>query len=220
VVVFAAASLTDVFSDIERAFEAAHPELDAVVSLGASSTLREQVLDGAPADVIATAGQPVMDQLVDAGVIDGPPIVFGANRLSLAVPAGNPGRVTGVDDLADPELLIGLCDEAVPCGALAREALATVGVVPSLDTAEPDVRALLAKLAAGELDAGLVYATDIAAANGAVTAIDLPAPAALGLDYPAAVLASGPNPAGARTFVEFVTSPAGRDVLVAGGFGP
>lgn len=219
VTVFAAASLTDAFADVAAAFEDEHPGVTVELSFAGSPSLREQVLEGAPADVVATADEGVMADLVDEGAV-GEPVVFATNRLQLAVPAGNPADVTGLDDLARDELLVGLCAEGVPCGELARRVLADAGVTPAPDTEEPDVRALLAKIEAGELDAGLVYATDVQAAGGAAEGIDVPAGEAGTTRYPIATVAGAPHPDAAAAFVAFVASPAGRDVLVGHGFGP
>ncbi|MEO1064102.1 MAG: molybdate ABC transporter substrate-binding protein [Actinomycetota bacterium] len=218
VLVFAAASLTDAFQDMERAFEAANPDIDIVLNLAGSSTLREQILDGAPADLFASASPEVMDQVVDAGAVTGSTRPFAANRMQVAVPAGNPAGVEELADLADDDLLVGLCAPAVPCGALARAALMVAGVDAAIDTEEPDVRALLGKLEAGELDAGIVYASDVAAADGRVEGVGDPNDLGIVTDYPLAVLADAPNPDAAAAFAEFVLSEEGSAVLDEAGF--
>jgi len=136
----------------------------------------------------------------------------------VAVPAGNPAGITGLEDFADSARLIGLCAAEIPCGRYAREALASAGVTPEPDSLEPDVRALLTKVAAGELDAGIVYATDIAAAGGAVEAIAIPAAHAVAALYPIAVLEASPRKGLAIAFVDFVLSPQGQAILAAHGF--
>ncbi len=214
--VFAAASLTDAFVEIASAFEAEHPDIDVELNLAGSSALRVQILEGAPADVFAAANEPAMTALVDAGEIDGAPVVFALNQLTIATPADNPGGVTELADLARPELRVGLCAVGVPCGDLARDVLDRAGVVASVDTDEPNVRALAAKIADGELDAGLVYATDVVAVEGLASwriekQTNIVAP------YPIATLAdAGPD---ADAFVAFVLSPDGRRILTAHGFG-
>ena len=181
--VFAAASLTDAFAEMEAAYEAANPDADVELNLGGSSSLRTQILSGAPADVFASAGAAVMDQVVAAGETRGRPVTFATNRLQIAVPKGNPAGVTELADLARSELFIGLCASEVPCGALADEVLAAAGIEPSIDSREPDVRALITKVALGELDAGLVYRTDILALGDQVDGIDPPEPVD-GIDPP------------------------------------
>ncbi len=216
--VSAAASLTDAFGDLEAAFEEAHPDVDIMLNLGASSALREQILEGAPADVFASANASNMDQVVEADEASESK-VFATNRLQIAVPPGNPGGLAGLDDFADEALLIGLCEEEVPCGDFGRQALENAGVTPSIDTNEPDVRALLTKIEADELDAGIVYVTDVASTDGGVEGIDIPDELNVVAEYPIAALSSAPNPDAAAAFVAFVLSEEGQAILAEYGFG-
>jgi molybdate transport system substrate-binding protein len=218
VLVSAAASLSDVFAEVEAAFEGANPGVDVLLNLGSSSSLREQILQGAPADVFASANTSNMDLVVAAGEVSGDPKIFARNQLQIAVPSGNPGLVTGLADFADEELLIGLCAEDVPCGDLARVALENADVVPAIDTNELDVRALLTKIEAGELDAGITYVTDVLSTGGAVEGIDIPEELNVVADYPIASLAHAPNPDAADAFVAFVLSDEAREVLDNYGF--
>jgi molybdate transport system substrate-binding protein len=218
ILVFAAASLTDAFEEIAAEFEAANPAVSVELNFGASSALREQILAGAPADVFASANISNMDQVI-AGGAAAESRTFARNRLQIAVPAGNEAGITGLADFADPALLIGLCAEQVPCGQFAREALAKAGVTPAVDTDEPDVRSLLTKIEAGELDAGIVYVTDVAAAGDAVEGIDIPADHNVVVTYPIATLTGSANPEVAAAFVAFVLSEAGQAVLASYGFG-
>lgn len=220
VLVFAAASLTDAFAHVEAAFEDANPGVDVQLNLGGSSSLREQILAGAPADAFASANTETMDRLVEAGAVDGEIVVFARNRLAIAVPAGNPGEVGSLADLADDDLLIGLCSAGVPCGDFARQVLAAAGVEPSLDTNEPDVRSLLTKIAAGELDAGIVYETDVIAAGATVERIEIPGDVNVEAPYPAAVIRGAPQPDLAEAFVEFLVSADARAILADAGFLP
>ena len=166
VVVMAASSLTDV---VDIVFEGR----DRVVPvIAASSTLVAQLAAGAEADVLITANAATMDRAVAEGSVRGEPVLIAVNTLVLATPAGNPGDVTGLADLSRRDLLIGLCATEVPCGRLAGRALDEAGIAPSADTLEPNVRALASKLSLGELDAGLVYATDARAAG--LATIDAP----------------------------------------------
>lgn len=217
VTVFAAASLTDAFGEIGQTFEAANAEVAVQLSFGASSALREQILSGAPADVFASADQSNMDQLVEVGAADSPED-FVANQLQVVVPTGNPAGVTGLADFADGDLLIGLCAEEVPCGQLGRQALATAGVSPSIDTNEPDVRSLLTKVEASELDAGIVYRTDVLSAGDVVEGIDIPAAQNVTATYPIATLSGAGSSDGADAFVAFVLSDGGREILASYGF--
>ncbi|MEN8235635.1 MAG: molybdate ABC transporter substrate-binding protein [Actinomycetota bacterium] len=219
ILVSAAASLTDVFSAMEDGFEAANPGADVVLNFGGSSMLREQILAGAPADVFASANEANMALIVDADTVAREPTIFATNLLAIAVPAGNPGGVSGLVDFADESRLVGLCAEGVPCGDFGRQVLHNAGVVPSIDTEEPNVRALLTKVEAGELDAGIVYVTDVVSAGSTVDGIDIPGKENVVARYPVAALTDAPNPDGAAAFVAFVLSDAGRAVLAEYGFG-
>jgi molybdate transport system substrate-binding protein len=216
--VSAAASLADVLAELGSDFEAAHPGVDVQLNLGSSASLRQQVLEGAPADVFASADTANMTRLVDAGETTGDPVIFARNRMEIAVPAGNPAGITGLDDFADDELLVGLCAEQVPCGAYAREVLRNAGVTPSVDSNESDARALLTKVEAGELDAGITYLTDVLSAGGAVEGLAIPEEVDVMADYPIATLAGAPNPEVAARFVAFVLSGQGQAILDGYGF--
>ena len=218
ITVFAAASLTDAFTDLGTEFESEHDGVSVDFNFGASSALREQILAGAPADVFASANTSNMDQVVEAGDAADPE-EFVTNHLQIVVPAGNPANVTGLADFAKGDLLVGLCAEEVPCGQFAREALANAGVTPSIDTNEPDVRSLLTKVEAGELDAGIVYVTDVLAAGNDVEGIDIPADENVTATYPVAALSDAGNSEVAAAFVAFVLSEKGQDILASYGFG-
>ena len=212
----AASSLTDALADIEEQFEAVNPEVDVLLNIGGSSLLREQILEGAPIDVFASANPVVMQTILDAELTD-EATTFAGNRATIGVPNGNPARVVGIEDFANEALLIGLCAETVPCGSLAREILAAAGVDAAIDTSEPGVRSLLTKLGAGELDAGIVYVTDIIASRDVIR-IEITDTLGPVTDYQIAVLADAPNPAPATDFVTFVLSTEGRSILTAHGF--
>jgi len=214
--VSAASSLTDAFADIEQAFEAENPGVDILLNVAGSSLLREQILGGAPVDVFASANPTVMETVIEAGLADAP-TTFTGNRLQIGVPAGNPAGVVGIEDFADEKLLIGLCAQAVPCGSLARDILTDAGIEPAIDTSEPDVRSLLTKLEAGELDAGIVYLTDVLASDE-VTGIEISDAVDRVAEYLIAVVAEASNRTGAEDFVAFVLSAEGQQILATHGF--
>ncbi len=218
ITVFAAASLTDAFGEMADTFEEEHPGTTVELNFGASSALREQILAGAPADVFASANTSNMDQLVEADAVEGEPEMFAANKLEIAVPPGNPGNVDGLDAFGNADLNIGLCAEEVPCGQFGREALANAGVTPAQDTDEPDVRSLLTKVEAGDLDAGLVYHTDVLAAGDEVEGVAVPEEFNVVAEYPLAAMSASGNAELASAFVEFVLSDAGQDILESYGF--
>jgi molybdate transport system substrate-binding protein len=218
VTVLAAASLTEPFTTIGTAFEKAHPGTKVEFSFGASSTLARQISDGAPADVFAAANPATMKTVTDAGKAAGTPVVFARNRLEIAVPAGNPGKVHGLADFAEPGLRIAICAPQVPCGSAAAKVFAAAGITPRPDTLEQDVKATLAKVVSGEVDAALVYRSDVAQAGDQVEGIDLPAAASAVNDYPIVVLRDAPDPTDAKAFLDYVLSPAGRATLTAAKF--
>jgi len=217
ITVFAAASLTDAFDEVGTAFEDANPDASVELNYGPTSGLREQIVAGAPADVFASANTSNMDQIVEAGAADAPQD-FATNLLEIVVPAGNSAGVTGLADFANADLLIGLCAEEVPCGDFGREALANAEVTPSIDSNEPDVRALLTKIEAGELDAGIVYVTDVLSAGDAVEGIEIPADDNVTATYPLSTLTDAGNTEVADAFVEFVLSDEGQEILASYGF--
>ena len=218
VTVFAAASLTESFSEIEKQFEERNPGVDVVLNLGGSSTLAEQIVQGAPADVFAAANPQTMKTVVDASLAT-EQTIFVTNTLEIVVPAGNPGGVTGLADLARPELAIALCAQEVPCGAATEQAFAAAGLSAAPDTLEQDVKAVLTKVRLGEVDAGIVYRTDVKAAGGDVVGIPFDEAADVVNDYPISTLTDAPDPEAARAFVEFVLSDAARSVFDEAGFG-
>lgn len=218
VTVFAAASLTGTFRQIAAAVESAHPGLTVRFSFGASSDLAQQIVQGAPADVFAAADQTTMAQVTRAGAAAGQPAVFTRNELEIAVPKGNPAHVTGLADFANPKLRTALCARQVPCGAAAIRVFAAAGITPRPSTLEADVKATLTKVELGEVDAALVYRTDVRSAAGRVDGIDFPQAARAVNTYPIVVCRSAPNPAGAKAFLDAVLSPAGQAVLRGAGF--
>lgn len=214
--VLAAASLTESFTALESALEQQHPELDISISFGPSSGLVEQVLAGAPADVLATADSTTMEDA--AGALAGAPVVFARNALTIAVPAGNPGRVTSLADLARGELRVALCEPQVPCGAAAEQLLDLAGVDALPDTLENDVKDVTGKVALGEVDAALIYRTDAAAEQDSIDTIDVPGAEEVVNDYPVAILSGTSNAPAAEAFVEALTGEPGQELLAESGF--
>jgi len=218
VTVFAAASLTGVFTDLGHRLEHQHPGLSVRFDFAGSSALATQLTQGAPADVYASADRQQMDVVTQAGLQESAPVVFASNVLEIAVPKGNPGHVTGLADFAKPALTLAVCAPQVPCGAAAQKVFAAAHVAAKPDTEEQDVKAALTKVQLGEVDAALVYATDVQAAGGRVQGIGFPEAQDAVNSYPICVLKAAPNAAAARAFVDLVRSPAGRKALAAAGF--
>ena len=216
VTVFAAASLTDTFADIAAAFTEQHPGVDIVFNFGGSSGLATQIVEGAPVDVFAAASGATMEAVGELAV---DPVPFATNTLEIATPADNPAGITGLADLTDPQLSIALCAVEVPCGAAAATVFETAGLVASVDTYEQDVKAVLTKVELGEVDAGLVYTTDVLAAGDAVKGIEFPEAGAAVGTYPIARLTASTNPDAAAAFIAFVLSATGTRILTDAGFG-
>ncbi len=217
--VFAAASLTAAFQAVANAFEQEHPTVKVQFNFAGSSSLVEQIKQGAPADVFASADEANMQKLVEAGEVAGAPQLFARNRLQIVVPAGNLKHIATLADLAKPGLTIALCGQPVPCGRYAAEAFAKAGVTAPTASQELDVKGVLNKVTMGEADAGIVYATDMRAAGGNVEGVDIPESSNVIARYPIAMMKNAPNPASA-VFVEFVLSPEGQQLLASFGFLP
>jgi molybdate transport system substrate-binding protein len=215
--VFAAASLTEAFTRIGEDFEAANPGSKVTFNFAGSPALATQINEGAPADVFASASPATMKAVTDAGNADGSPAVFVQNQLVIAVANGNPKLIGGLGDLARPELKVALCAEQVPCGAAAKKALDAAGVTLKPVTLEQDVKAALAKVALGEVDAALVYRTDVRARASDVDDVEFPESAGAVNDYAIVVLSNAANTAGARAFVAYVRA-QGMAVLTGAGF--
>lgn len=217
VTVFAAASLTESFGTIGTRFETARPGVTVRFNFGASSALAESIRQGAPADVFASASTKTMDGAVRSGDV-GDPRTFAKNVMQIAVPPDNPGGVTTLDDLARPGLKVALCQPQVPCGATAQTVFATAKITVTPVTQGTDVKAVLTAVRLGEVDAGVVYRTDVLAAGAEVRGIEIPAAQNASTSYPIATLAKAPNAAAARAFVDYVLSAAGAAVLSGAGF--
>jgi molybdate transport system substrate-binding protein len=216
--VFAAASLTAAFRAVGAAYEAAHPGTKVTFNFAGSPTLVQQIREGAPADVFASADEATMQTLVEAGAVSGTPRIFAGNRLQIAVAKGNPHRITGLADLARPGLVVVLCGDTVPCGRYGLEAFARAGAKAPAGSREPDVKAVLNKVALGEADAGLVYATDVRAARERVGGVDIPTDHDVVARYPIAALRDAAHAEAARAFIAFVLSDPGTKILGEYGF--
>lgn len=219
--VFAASSLTDGFRAMAEPFEDAHRDLHVTFSFAASSAIVQQVAAGAPADVVATADEVTMRALTDHGDAISPR-AMARNRLTILVGKGNPLRITGLADLARPDVVVVLCAPEVPCGRLTRAALDAAGVEVEPASREENVRAVAAKVVLGEADAGIVYTTDVQALGEDAESVEIDVAARPGLEavYSIAVTREAENPSGAQAWVDFVLSDEGQGVLARMGFLP
>jgi molybdate transport system substrate-binding protein len=217
VAVFAAASLQGTFATLAKQFEAAHPGVTVKLNFGASSALAQQINQGAPADVFASASVTNMAQVASAGGASAS-TNFVKNVMEVAVPPGNPAHVTALADLAKSGVKVALCEPQVPCGATAAKVFANAGLTVKPVTLEADVKSTLAKVELDEVDAGLVYVTDVLAAGSKVKGIEIPADVNASTEYPIAALTKAANSTGAQAFTAYVLSPTGQRVLSAAGF--
>ncbi|MFK4730595.1 molybdate ABC transporter substrate-binding protein [Agromyces mediolanus] len=228
--IYAAASLSGAFDELAAQFEAEHPELDVLpITYDGSSVLATQLIEGAPADVFASADEKNMTKVLDAGLADGADD-FATNVLEIAVAPGNPLGIAGLDALADgatktadgrPATVV-LCAPEVPCGAASQTLISAAGITLTPASEEQNVTAVLTKVKSGEADAGLVYVTDVKAAGDAVEGVEgveIANAADATNVYPLTALSGAPNPDAAAAFVAFVTSAAGQKVLASFGFG-
>lgn len=213
--VLGAASLTDVFDQLATPFEEEH-DADVSFSFGSSTDLAEQVADGAPGDVLATADETSMGLAEDAGVT-GDVQTFATNVLTIVVPKGNPAGVRSLDDLEGTTWV--RCADEVPCGTVALAVLDDNGITAEPASLEEDVRATLDKVVTGEADAGLVYATDAVAAADDVDAIEIPGAEDEPTTYDIATLEQSEDADLAADWVAWVTSQEGRAILADAGFG-
>jgi molybdate transport system substrate-binding protein len=217
VTVLAAASLKEAFTTLATQFESDHPGSHVKLNFGASSDLAEQINQGAPADVFASASPKNMQQVITAGGAS-TSTNFAKNVMEVAVPPSNPANVTSVTDLAKSSVKVALCEFQVPCGTVAAEVFKNANITVKPVTLEPDVKSTLSKVELNEVDAGMVYVTDVRAAGSKVKGIVIPDNLNASTEYPIAALTKAPHPAGAQAFVDLVLSPAGQSVLTADGF--
>lgn len=215
VTVSAASVLTDAFTSLEQAYESEHPEVDVVLNFAGSSTLVAQIQAGAPVDVVALASEQAMRPLIEDGHVNDV-ATFASTSMVIAVPAGNPGGITDLRSLERSGVTWAMCDVQVPCGAAARAVLSAAKVQATPVSLEPDVRAVLAKVVADEVDAGIVYRTDVLAARERVESIDIePADNVTMRSTIAATSDAGPA---SNDFIDFVRSDEGQGILRSFGF--
>ncbi len=216
--VLAASSLTDSFTALEKTYEQDHPDIDVVLSFDSSAILVEQLSQGLAGDVLATADETSMDKAVAAGVIAGTPRPFATNTLVIVTPAGNPAEITGIDDLADSTFAV--CVPAAPCGDATRRLFELDQFTGKPATEEENVRSVLTKVTAGEVDAGLVYASDATAAGDKVDVVRADNASEVVNVDPIATVKGSKNADAAKDWIDLVTGTRGQKALRDHGFGP
>ena len=213
ITVFAATSLTASFTDIATAFEKVHSGVKVTLNFGGSSTLVTQIGNGAPADVFASADMANMDRLMNTKSIDGMPLIFTRNRLMIVIGKGNPLQVKTLADLARPEVFVALGAPGVPVGDYARQILSRAGVTVTPKTFESNVAAIVNKAALREIDAGIVYVTDVAIDDYRVDGIAIPDDQNVIATYPIAAVTGSRNKATSAGFVAFTRTAAAQAIL-------
>ena len=217
ITVMAASSLTNVFTEITEKFETANPKADVKLIFAGSGSLREQILDGAKFDVIATANQEVMDELIDAKEVTDSQ-VFARNVLALVTPIHQRPPISTIEQLGETDLLVGVCSETVPCGVLTADYLASASLIPNIVTKEQNVRSLLAKILENELDAAFVYATDAQLHPDELISIPLLPKHIKTTSYPIARTADTDTSELGLRFLEFLTTDKVLSLLTSYGF--
>lgn len=215
--VYAAASLTDTFTELGKQFEAEHKDVTVAFNFAGSSDLVSQIEQGAPADVFASADTKNMGQATAAGLVSSP-ILFAGNTLMIAVPPDNPAKIAGLADLARPGLKLVICAPQVPCGSATAKVSDQSGITLKPVSEEQSVTDVLNKVTSGQADAGLVYVTDVKSAGDKVMGIAFPESSAAVNEYPIGVVSTSKHPGLAEQFVKLVTGPAGQKVLAKAGF--
>ncbi|MFL0501795.1 molybdate ABC transporter substrate-binding protein [Kocuria rhizophila] len=217
--VSAAASLTQSFDQLAEEFERDHPGVDVNVNYGGSSGLVQQLTEGAPADVFASADQKNMKKLTDADLAQGEPKIFATNVLTLVVPKDNPAGITSVQNVLNKKVKLVTCAPEVPCGAATQKVEKANGVELTPVSQENAVTDVLGKVTSGQADAGIVYVTDAKAAGDKVTTIEIPKTDEAINRYPIVALKDSEQPELAAQFVDLVTGEQGQKVLRDAGFG-
>jgi molybdate transport system substrate-binding protein len=218
ITVFAAASLQGSFTQIGQQFERAHPGARVTFSFGPSSGLATQIINGAPASVFASAAPANMTQVVKAGETLNSPSNFAKNKMEVAVPPGNPAGVTSVTNLSKSAVKVALCQPQVPCGVVARDVFKNAGISVKPVTLQPDVKSVLTQVELGNVDAGMVYVTDVKAAGSKVKGVAVPSGDNASTLYPIATLKGASDKTVANEFVAYVMGPQGQHVLSQDGF--
>ena len=217
--VLAASSLTGAFGTLAKTYEAQHKGTKVDLVLDSSATLVQQLQQGAPGGILATADKKTMDSAVAAHLIKGTPYEFASNTMVLVVPASNPAHISSFADLAKPGVKYLTCVPSAPCGNLADQLLSQDKITAKPASQETDVKAVLAKIESGDADAGLVYATDAKAAGTKVKSFTIPGAATSPNLYYIAITSGAKHLKAAEAWLKLLKSQAGQQALSQAGFG-
>lgn len=218
ITVFAAASLKNTFTELGKEFETENPGTTVTFSFAGSSDLVAQIIQGAPADVFASADAANMKKATDAGVVAGSPSDFASNTLTIVVPPGNPKGITSFADVNKEGTQLVICAPQVPCGAATKKVEESTGQTLTPVSEESSVTDVLNKVTSGQADAGIVYVTDAKSAGDKVETVAFPEATAVVNLYQIAALKDSKNSAVATKFVDLVSGPKGLAVLTTAGF--
>lgn len=218
IVVFAASSLTEAFTELGDAFTAANPDADVTFSFAGSSDLVTQISEGAPADVFVSADDGNMAKITDAALNATDPLIIARNSFAIIVEKGNPLGIATVADLANSDVIVVLCADSVPCGKGAIKILANAAATVTPKSLESNVKGVVTKVTAGEADAGIVFVTDVQAAGNSAEGVDIPEDVNVISNYPIVVTKDASNADAAQAFIDFVSSAEGQAILARYGF--
>ena len=218
VVVFAASSLTEAFTEMGTAFKADNPDANVTFDFAGSGDLVTQITQGAPADIFVSADDSNMKKLTDATENAGDPVAIARNSMEILVEKGNPKAIATVADLAKPDTIVVLCAETVPCGKNAAAVLANAGVAVTPNSLEDKVKGVVTKVSAGEADAGIVFVTDVNSSGDGAEGVKIPDDINVISNYPIVVTKEATNPEAAQAFIDFVAGDAGQAILAKYGF--
>jgi len=216
--IFAAASLTESFNALAKEFTTQNPGVTITPNYAGSSALVTQIINGAQADIFASADEANMQKLVDAKLNSGDSKIFANNKLQIAVQAGNPKKITQLADLARNDLIVVLAAPSVPVGTYGQQAFDKAGVKVTPKSLETDVKQVVAKVSLGEADAGIVYSTDVKAGGAKVEGVTIPDQYNVVAKYPISLVKGTMNESAAKAFVDFVSSAKGKEILASFGF--
>ncbi|MDA2966539.1 MAG: molybdate ABC transporter substrate-binding protein [Actinomycetota bacterium] len=216
--VYAASSLATPFAFAALAYEKNHPGVKVQFNLGASSDLARFIQEGAPADVFASADITNMDKVESQDLLDSQSFIFATTYLEIIVEKGNPLNISSLQDLTDPDLIFVTTNPEVPIGRYTAEALEKASVTVTPDSLESNVKGIMLKVASGEADAGIVYHSEVIAADDQVEGVEIPTEFNIVAEFPIGIIKNSANKKEAQRFIDYLLSPVGQSLLTQYGF--
>jgi len=216
--VYAASSLAAPFAYAGLAYEKEHPGVKVQFNLGASSDLARFVQEGAPADVFASADVANMEKVESEDLLFSPSVVFATTYLEIIVEKGNPLNISSLQDLTDSDLIFVTTNPEVPIGKYTAEVFDKASLTVAPDSLESNVKGIMLKVAGGEADVGIVYHSEVIAADGQVEGIKIPTEFNIVAKYPIGIIKNTAHKEQAQDFIDFLLSPQGQALLTQYGF--